>query len=138
MAIREHNQWRTRLWYVLTSNAPSPVSCLARSNHISTCQRANAARSISSNEVFCGALLTKYLASFVLGFRATISQYRRSVGRDGSVEELTRWTRAALTSQRIAPRVVSLMYTRFHSCSRKTGLKRHTLSTRLDAWAAWR
>ena len=47
MAIREHNQWRSRLWYVRTSNAPRPVSCLARSNHISTCQRANAARSIS-------------------------------------------------------------------------------------------
>ena len=56
---------------------------------------------------------TAYLISPVLGFRATISQYCRSVGHDRPrASFVTKWTRASFTSHTHSSRVVSLMWMR--------------------------
>src|SRR5215831_13519176 len=122
--------------YVRTSNAPNPVSCLARSSHFSTCQRAKATVIICFQFAPPPALQIKYLYSSVLGFRSTSSQYSRSVGLDTSPEASTRCTRPALSSHTDGPRVVSLTVIRYQVWFRNTGLQLHTLSTRLGACAA--
>jgi len=98
------------------------------------CQRANAACMISCSDAAAAALLMKYLTSPVLGCRAMISQYCRSVGTATlSSSCSTRCTRAALTCQITGPRVVSLIVIVRHDCWVNAGLCRQRSSTRRGA-----